>query len=121
MHISVITLLHLSVWFAGLNYCFILFLLLLVLTPVLQVYTKIFLSLLDLPLGLCLTIMIQLICLCVFYLLNCFHMYLLPNNSHGSVSSGPTWSWSLCTGEETCVLEEPVQPPNDHVSVSSHN
>ncbi len=50
--------------------------------------------------------------LCVFY------MYLLPTNSHGSVSSGPTWSWNLCTGEETCALEAPVQLPNAHVSVS---
>lgn len=31
-----------------------------------------------------------------------------------------TWSWSWCTEEETCVLEEPVQLPNAHVSVSHY-
>lgn len=35
-----------------------------------------------------------------------------------SLSSGPTWSWNLCTVEEICVPEVPVPPPNGPVSVS---
>lgn len=34
-------------------------------------------------------------------------------------STGQTWSWSLCTEEETCVLVVPVQLPNAPVSVSA--
>lgn len=46
-------------------------------------------------------------------------MFVYVSNAHVSVTSGQTWSWNLCIEEETCVLEEPVQLPSAHVSVSS--